>query len=442
MSGLAQMLVQRGVQVTGSERARSTAIEPLRRLGARVHAAHHPRCCPREAEFLVYSPEIGRDHPERLAAARLGIAQAPAGRWLEHLMRAHFGLSVAGRRGAAVASAMIGWTLLRAGFDPTVILGSRAPQLGGWARVGSGPHFVVEAIETSEGFGPTAPRLAIVIDIGTEVSEDSAAPGSTLRRFVGSIPSDGLVLAERTGPVENALHGIKARVEWLSLDRGGCWWGTDLREERGRYRFRAFHRGRFAVELRLQVPGRRNVLSALAAVAACRRLDVPATEIKQGLEEFAGLSRDFESRGSYRGVTLVDDDGEGASAVAEALAIGREAFGSRRLWAAFLVPAGAVSVGDEERLVAALAGADRILISEARPRGAPALAVGTRVRCLAESLVARGGRAGWTACLDDAITELDRHLEPGDVLVTLGAGDVGTISDAFIRRLSRNRQGR
>jgi UDP-N-acetylmuramate--alanine ligase len=437
LSGLAQVLVQGGATVSGTASDDGPALRRLRLLGARVHAGHAPRRCPRDAHLLIYGPGVGRDHPERLAASRLGIAQEAAVCRLGRLMRRGDGVAVVGRRGAAVASAMIGWTLTRAGLDPTVILGTAAPQLGGWARYGAGPHVVVEAIEAPEGIGPTGPRLAVVLDAGPDPCEAVAAREAALRRFAVAIPPDGSVLAERTELIAAAMRGAGAGVEWLSLERGGGWWGADLREEGGRYRFRAFNRGRFAVELRLRVPGLRNVMPALAAVAACGRLDVPAPEIKQGLEEFAGVSRDFESRGSYRGVTLVDDQGRGASAVAEALAIGREVFGTRRLWAALLAPAAPAS-DDDGRLSAALAAADHVLIAEAGPPGGD----GGGARALARSLAARGLRARWAARLDDAISELDRQLEPGDVLVTLGAGDVGTISDAFIRRLSRDRQGR
>ena len=128
-----------------------------------------------------------------------------------------------------------------------------------------------------------------MLDVGPDAREDADAPVAALRRFVGSIPADGSVLAERTEPVAAAMRGV-GRGRRVALARAGAsaWWGADLREDRGRYRFRAFHRGRFAVEVRLQVPGRRNVLGALAAVAACDRLDVPTPAIKQGLEEFAG----------------------------------------------------------------------------------------------------------------------------------------------------------
>jgi UDP-N-acetylmuramate--alanine ligase len=219
------------------------------------------------------------------------------------------------------------------------------------------------------------------------------------------------------------------------------------------------------VEIRLQVPGRRNVLAALAVVAACARLDVPPQVIKQGLEEFTGVSRDFESRGSYRGVTLIDDDGDSPTAVGHTLRLGRRVFGERRIWAVLVAPWTSLSSEARTGYIAALALADEVVLARGATLSMPVrndpvrlanrtkplipltTATGiepgaTEAEALVGALLLAGVRARSVASLDDAIMELDRHLEPGDVLVTLGAGDVGTISDAFFRRLPRDRPGR
>jgi UDP-N-acetylmuramate--alanine ligase len=216
----------------------------------------------------------------------------------------------------------------------------------------------------------------------------------------------------------------------LSLGRGCAWWGADLREERGRYRFRAFHNGHFVVEARLRVAGRRNVLNALAAVAVCERLAVPTAAIKEGLEEFAGLSRGLESRGSYRGVTLVDDEAGDPWAVAEVLTVCRQVYGRRRLWSVIRPEA----PGAWCPFAAAFAAADHVVVAQGDRSGA---------RELVEALLSAGVRAQWAAGLDGAVADLDRQLEPGDVLLTLGAGDVGKVADAFsTRRLPLDRHGR
>jgi UDP-N-acetylmuramate--alanine ligase len=217
------------------------------------------------------------------------------------------------------------------------------------------------------------------------------------------------------------------QVASVSLERGSTWWGADLREERGRYRFRVFHRGRFAAEIRLRVPGRENVLGALAALAACDRAAVPTREIKQALEDFAGVSGGFESRGSYRGVTLVDDDAAEPSDVADVLALARTVHGRRRLWAVV-----GASGPPRAAMADALAWADRVLV----------LGGAVDADAWSSMLGGAGIAARGAVDLDEALSDLDRHLEPGDVLLTLGSGDVGTIADAFLRRLPRDRQGR
>ncbi|MDR3633928.1 MAG: Mur ligase domain-containing protein [Isosphaeraceae bacterium] len=442
MTGLAQWLALRGLSLSGTEPepVEGPALAALRRLGVRAHAGHSPHHYAQNATFLIHGEGIGREHPDRLVAAREGVAQATAIDWLGRLMQARLGLSVVGGREASVTSAMIAWTLARAGFDPSAVIGRAAPQLGGWGRLGHGPHFVIEALETPDALGPPGPRVAVLLGTSETRGSDGVDATELLRRFAASVPTDGRIFATRDCPrVSAAVLDAVSPVEWLSLEERDGWWGSDLREEKGRYRFRAFHRGRFAVEVKLQVPGRRHVLSALAAIAACGHLDVPSPEIKEGLEEFSGLSRDFESRGSYRGVTLVDDEGRDAPAVAEALAVGRQVFGPRRLWAVYGPRQEGLTPDDAQRYLSAFGRADRVLIQTRRP---PEPDVRPGWETLAHHLSVAGVGARWVASLEEAIAELDRDLEPGDVLVTLGAGEVGTISDAFIRRLSRDRQGR
>ena len=188
--------------------------------------------------------------------------------------------------------------------------------------------------------------------------------------------------------------------------------------------------------------GRRNVLGALAAVAACDRLGVAMASVQKGLEEFTGLARDFQMRGSFRGVSLVDDEAREPAAVEEALTLARRAFGSRRLCVVFTPPESAPDLREHGRFVSALSIADRVLIAEDEESARGAMSSVSSARTLTRALTTAGVRASRVSSLDDAISELDRHLEPGDVLVTLGAGDVGTIADAFIRRLPRDRQGR
>jgi UDP-N-acetylmuramate--alanine ligase len=430
MTGLAQWLRRRGVAVSGSAAAAVPELDGLRRLGIRVRAGHAPAHLPRDAGVLVYGPDVPRDDPQRLKAARAGLPQVAAPRVLEGLMRRGIGVAMVGARGAGPAAAMVAWTLTQAGRDPTAILGASAPQLGGFARRGRGPHCVVEAFEVAGVLEPPGPLVAGILGPPAVLPGRRRATVACLRQFAASVPAQGsLVGRARDARVRRALRGLAAPVEWFSMRRGRDWWGTDLREERGRYRFRAFARGRFVLEARLQVPGRRGVLAALAAIAVCARLDLPAREIKEGLEEFSGMARGLECRGSFRGVTLVDDRAQDPGGVAESLACCRRAYGRRRLRAVLRTDWVPEATGGWEAFVPALAEArDVLLVAAAEP--------------LVGALRGGGIRAQPVADLRAAVGVLDRRLEPGDVLVTLGAGDVGKVADEFLRRLPRDHHGR
>jgi len=426
LSGLAQNLAQAGMVVTG---AGSGEGRPPAPEGVRILRGPGRPGVTRQTRLLVHGPEVGRDHPSRLGATRLGVRQETPAQWLGGRMRGRIGVAVAGGREAGVAAAMIGLVLVHAGLEPTVLLNTPAPQLGGWGRSGTGPHVVAEWAGEAEDLGTVGPGVAVVLGVGADPRVDHDLWAGSFRRFVRAAPAGAHVLALGhpsllPGKPAAAAGGSFA---WVSLRRGADWWGTDFRQESGRFRFRIFHRGRYVMEARLQAGGRRHVVGALAAAAACVRLGVPAAAVRHGVEAFAGLSRDFDARGSYRGVSLVDDEGGDARSVRESLAMARRAYGGRRLWAVFAPPDAAAG---GRRYASAFAAADRVVVA----------GVGGGSRALARRLNAAGVRACRAADVVAVISELDRNLEPGDVLLTLGAGDVGTIADAFIRRLPRDRQ--
>jgi UDP-N-acetylmuramate--alanine ligase len=417
LAGLARWLSGQGYNVSGPAESLRRRVRDY----ARVDRAHSEIPYPR---MLLYGPEVDRVHPDRLTALRQGIPQSPIVDVFQEVLRSGVGIAVAGRRQGRVAAAMIGWTLAHAGFDPTLILRGGLPRLASSDYRLPGRFSVVDIDETLEVIlrDPPGPAIALLLDVARRVGSEA------LEQLIKCVGPSGHVIAACVPPAAGqAADGPPARVETLSLERGSTWWGADLREDRGRFRFRAFHEGRFAVEIRLRVPGRASVLSALAAVAVCRRVEVPTREIRDALEDFDGVSRGFESRGSYRGVTLVDDDAVEPPDVADALDLARTVHGRRRIWVVF-APGGPPCV----ETARALSQADRVMLVDASVDAEP----------WASMLGELGVFPRRVTDSEEALKDLDRHLEPGDVLLTLGAGDVGTIADAFLRRLPRVRQSR
>jgi UDP-N-acetylmuramate--alanine ligase len=421
-------LAQSGLLVSGSDDAAGPELDGLRRLGIRVHEGHAPGHLPRRPHFVVYDVSKGREHPERLAALKAGSPQSSRSEILRQLVGGKLAVAVSGGRGSGLAGAMMASVLARAGMDPTVVLATRSSQLGGWGRLGRGPTAVVETASEPEEIEQLAPWLTLLM-----IRATGPAASPACRRLIetsADVSRGGVLVAGELELGELRVRGT-GPVEKVGLRREDDWWGTDLREEQGRFRFRAFYQGTFVAEVRLRVPGLGPVLCAMAALAAGMRLDVPISAIRDALEEFAGVSRGFESRGSFRGVTLVDDEAQDPASVDETLSVGRMIYGRRRLWA--VLGPGRGSTDLAEAFVAPLSRADRVLV------------VGREGLCgtwtsAVRSLDEQGVSAVSVADRDEAVDRLDRQLEPGDVLITLGSGQVGTIADAFLGRLPRDRQ--
>ncbi|MFO0910322.1 MAG: UDP-N-acetylmuramate--alanine ligase, partial [Isosphaeraceae bacterium] len=223
-----------------------------------------------------------------------------------------------------------------------------------------------------------------------------------------------------------------------------AWHGADVRETGQGFRFRAYEYGRFITEITLARPVAEDVISALAALAASRQVGIPILEIREALAEFEGLERDFDYRGSYRGVTFIDDCSEEPAEIQKVVARTRRVHGPRRVR---VVVAGARSLasGESPCYSEALVDVDHVIVMPGpdSPTGVsePGGSGGEWPVPLKLELAGYNGLVAWVDTVAQAIAELDCHLQPGDVVLTLGAGDVGTIADAFIRRLSRDRPG-
>jgi UDP-N-acetylmuramate--alanine ligase len=444
LAGVAESLARRGMMVSGSLDGSCGSPLRLAPRGVKLRETATGRLLTNRTRLLVHGPEVERQHPIRLGALRRGVRQQTPAEWLAEQLAGRRGVVFAGGGESTAAATMTAWILAESGADPSALLTRPARQLGGWARVGRGAPFVVDWPEPAENLAAARPEIALLMGLGRSMVLDPQGWCQAMRVVTESMDGIGSVLAQGH-PALASFGPLLSGVEWVSLRQGADWWATDLREESGRFRFRIFHRGRYVIEVRLAAPGLRHVVAALAAVAACVRLGASCEAIRHGLESFGGIARDFEPRGSYRGVTLVDDDSTDPGSVHDVLSLARRAYGNRRLcvafgheedepWDADASPETAV-----RRAVAAFALADRVLVVEENPtsRHGPA---GSRP-LLADVLNQAGVPARRAVGLAGALSELDRRLEPGDVLLTLGAGDVGLIADAFIRRLSCDRPG-
>lgn len=444
MKALAELAVGLGWSVTGSDLQQNAILEAMRQRGLRVHYGHQDAWLPPQVDVLVYSPAVSPENPERQHAARLGIPQMSYSQMLGHLMRSRVGVSIAGTHGKSTTTAMTAWVLSDAGLKPSAVIGAELCGCGasGWA--GEGELFVVESCEYKHSFLDLRPRYAAILGIEPDhfdcfrtFEETQAA----FARFASGVDSEGVLVVRADCPASIAVSkSTSAEVETFSLDPSADWWAADIRRARGGLRFRIFRRGDYFTEVTLPIPGTHNVLNALAAAALSYAAGATAGDVRESLREFAGIRRRFEYVGSWRGITLIDDYAHHPTAVRTTLQAAREEFGPRRIWCVFQPHQVSRTLALMDEFARSFASADRVLIA---PVYAAREAVDREPEAVSAELARRIGACGTDArfhpSLDQIVVTLDDEAQPGDVLVTMGAGDVGRVQHEFTRRLQRHR---
>ena len=449
MRALAELLTEMGWALSGSDNnASEPVVTALSHRGLRIHSGHHGRSVPDTTDVLIYSPAIGPDNAERQRALRLGIPQLCYSQMLGALMHGRDGVCVAGTHGKSTTTAMTGCILTAAGLAAAVVVGAEVREIGVSGWLGSGNHFVVESCEFQKSFLDLAPRHAAIL--GIEPDHFDCYPHfdetiAAFAEFAQRVPRDGSLLIHAGCEASKAAcvaagaavetFGVETRGRALSAD----WYAADLRPAAAGTRFRVFHHGDFVAEIALRIPGRHNVANALAAAALAHAAGADALAIRESLGDFPGICRRFQTVGSWRGVTLIDDYAHHPTAVAATLTTARGQYPGRRLWCVFQPHQISRTEALFSEFAASLATADRTLlvpVFAAREHVAdePALVS----RRLAAQIVAIGGAARFVDTLDRAQATLEDELRPGDVLITMGAGDIGQVHHALTRSVQRH----
>jgi UDP-N-acetylmuramate--alanine ligase len=444
MKALTELLVGMGWRISGSDlQIPEQTFDWMQRRGLRLHQGHDVSYLPENVDLLVYSPAVSPQNPERLQAAARGVPQFSYNEMLGYLMQDKVGVCIAGTHGKSTTTAMTACVLTSAGLDPSVIVGAELCGRGasGWA--GEGNLFVVESCEYQRNFLHLTPQFAAILGIEPDHFDCFRNFDETIaafEAFAARIPSDGvLVVHGDCEASQAAILASAAEVQTFSLSPGSDWWAADLRTTKSGVRFRVFHQGDYFTELALQVPGRHNVLNALAATAVCYRAGADREAIREGFREFSGIRRRFEAVGSWRGVMLIDDYAHHPTAIRATLETARERFEGRRILCVFqphqvsrtraLMTEFASSFGDaDEILVTPVYGARENFRTE----------LDDASRELATRIAAEGTRARFCASLDQTLTTLEDEALPGDILITMGAGNIDQIHHAFTRRLQRH----
>jgi UDP-N-acetylmuramate--alanine ligase len=438
MSGIAEILLTLGYRVTGSDQRHNEAVDRLVRLGAQVFIGHDPAHV-EGAHVVVYSAAVSPDNVELRAARQRSIPTIPRAEMLAELMRLKYSIAVAGTHGKTTTTSMIGAVLAEGHLDPTIVVGGRVRAFDAHARLGQGEYLVAEADESDGSFLKLTPTIAVITTIDAEHLDH----WGTLERlqegfvaFANKVPFYGCVVACLDEPhIQHILPRLERRVVTYGLSAPADLVARRLRLEGLGSRFDVVHRDTPLGECRLQVPGRHNVLNALAAVAVGLELEVPFDALQRALAGFTGVQRRFQIRGHARGIVVVDDYGHHPAEIRATLAAARVAFDAR-LVVVFQPHRYTRTLALRQDFVTAFNDADVLLVLDIYPAGEPPIP-GVSAADLAAGIRAHGHRdvhyAGGDR--DRVVRQLLEVLRPGDVVVTLGAGDVGQIGPELLHRL-------
>jgi UDP-N-acetylmuramate--alanine ligase len=433
MSAIARVLLARGVAVSGSDQSRTPLTEALSHEGARVFQGHRAENVGADVELVVMTSAVGDDNPEIEAAAHRGIRVVKRREFLAELTEGYRTVAIAGSHGKSTTTALIGLMLVDCGMDPTLIVGGIVTELGSNAREGNGEYFVIEADEYGLAFLGLNPHIAVVTNVDYDHPDLFPTLGDYRQAFVdfvGQVQPQGHVVA--CGDNEGARRiasSAKAAVTTYGLGESNVWRADGSNpNSKGGSDFKVFKHGQALGEASTRIGGPHNVANALGAIAAANIAGVPFASAVGTLERFGGVGRRFQNRGEWKGIALVDDYAHHPSEIRATLAAARELYGNREIWAVFQPHTYSRTKAMLDEFSRAFDSADHVIITEIYPAreedtlGMSGIDIVTRMN---------HGDARFIAGLDDAASYLTGRLASGDVLITLGAGDVNRIMLSF-----------
>jgi UDP-N-acetylmuramate--alanine ligase len=451
MSGIAELLANLGYAVSGSDAKRSAVTERLESLGVKV-AGGHAAANVGDADVVVYSSAVRPDNPEVTEARARRIPVIPRAEMLAELMRLRFGICVAGAHGKTSTTSMIALVLERGGLDPTAVIGGRVSAFGSNARLGRGAYMVAEADESDRSFLKLSPSIAVITNIDREHMDAYGSFADLQQAFIdfaNKVPFYGAVVAcADDAELRTVMPKFQRRVITYGVNppKGGqppIIFAADVQLEG--YGSRCMiekHERRGGAgpttlgELRLSVPGRHSVQNALAAVAVGHELDVPFAKIAAALAEFRGAERRFEQRGVIGGITVVDDYGHHPTEIAAVLAAARAARPARIVVA--FQPHRYTRTRDlMTEFGAALATADEVVLTDIYAANEDPIAGVTIEKLAATVNAGRSTPVHVVPRLDDMAAKVADVAQPGDLVITLGAGSISGLATALVAELQR-----
>jgi UDP-N-acetylmuramate--alanine ligase len=438
MSGIAEVLLNLGYAVTGSDLHESDATRRLRSLGAGVFVGHQEENLVGSPSVVVISTAVKYSNPEVLEARRRHIPVIPRAEMLAELMRMKYGIAVAGSHGKTTTTSMIAAVLSSAGLDPTMVIGGRVRMLGTNAKMGAGEILVAEADESDGSFLLLSPTIAVVTNIDKEhmdFHQSMERLNESFLTFINQIPFYGLaVLCIDDANVHGLLPKVRKRFATYGLSAEADFSAQDLKMSSDGVEFTALHHGKPTEKVRLKLPGRHSATNALAAIAMAHELEIPFAQVKEALGAFTGIHRRFEVKGEPAGILVIDDYGHHPAEVRATIGAIRDSW--KRPLTVIFQPHRFTRTRDLfDEFLTAFEGADRLVLTEIYAAGEDPIP-GTNGEALYQAIKRKGHiDVEFASDKNQIVPNLIGKLEPGDIALTLGAGDIYKVGEALVDAL-------
>ena len=435
MSGIAEVLLNLGYKVSGSDMKMTAVTERLKKIGGSIICGHRAENIS-GAEVVVYSSAVKWDNPEIVEAHRQRIPVVPRAEMLAELMRLKYGIAVGGTHGKTTTTSLIASVIAAGGLDPTVVIGGRLNSLGAGAKLGTGKFMIVEADESDGSFLKLSPVIVVVTNIDREHMDhygEFANLRDSFLDFINKVPFYGLAVLCGDHPVIRGLFPfVMRRFVTYGFSNGNFITGRNLNLNNNISEFDVVADNTTLCRIRLKIPGRHNVQNALAAVSVGMDLDVPVSAIKNALEGFEGIERRFQIRGEKKGIIVVDDYGHHPEEIRATIRVAKECW-KKRLILIFQPHRYTRTQDLREEFFTCFDGADYMILSEIYPGGEDPLP-GVTSDLIWSGIKDRtkGEYIQDKKLISDAVLKV---CMPGDMILTMGAGDIWTVGEEILRRL-------
>ncbi len=439
MSGIAEILLDQGFAITGSDRAPSENTERMKALGAVVFIGHAAENVKPDVDVLVYSSAVSAENPEIVEAQKRKIPVIRRAEMLAEVMRLRYGIGIAGTHGKTTTTSMIGLVLIEGGIDPTVIVGGRLRGLAGSnARLGKGDFIVVEADEFDRSFLSITPTIAVLTTLETDHLDcyrDLEDIKAAFVQFAQKVPFYGFVVLCLDEPaLQDIMPKLKKKLVTYGLNGQADLQAVDIVHRANRTTFTAVYNGKDLGSIDLQIPGKHNVQNALAALAVGLQLGVPFAKIKSGIERFTGVFRRWEVKAEVGGVTVIDDYAHHPTEIRATLA-GAKAGWRRRVVCVFQPHLYSRTRDFYDEFGRAFFNADVLVVTDVYPaREEP-------IQGISGELIVNAARefghkqVHYIPDKKDIPAYLMTIKQQGDMIITMGAGDIWKYGEEFVKNL-------